>query len=127
MAATGENENAERSGTEVAGLAILGIGYLIAGLGLFYGLAIDSMQVFNAALIVIFILLAVSMVIIARNEAIVSQENVVISVCVFVAMALFFGLTTFTTLPYTVLVGILIFVGVLVPMLVLQYGSSIIN
>jgi hypothetical protein len=127
MPTTVDNEETDRSRTELAGLAALGLGYVLAGLGLFYGLAIDSMQVFTAALIAILVLLAVSMVIIVRNEPLVSRENVVISVFVFVAMALFLGLSTFTALPYTVLVGILILVGVIIPGLVLQYGPSIVN
>lgn len=100
---------------------------VLAGHGLVYAVVIDSMQVFNAAPIAVFILLAVPVIIIARSEPVVSRENVVISVCVFVAMALFFGLSTFTALPYSVLYGILFIAGVIAPMLVLQYGSSVVN
>jgi len=121
-----ENET-DRSPTVLAGLSALGIAFVIAGMGLFYGLAIDSMRVFNAALVAIFVLLAVSMVIIIRSEPLVSRENAVISVCVFVAMALYLGLSTLTTLSFPVLVGILIFVGTIIPALVLQYGSLIVN
>jgi len=116
-----------RSPIVLAGLSALGIAFVIAGVGLYYGLAADSMRVFNAAAAAIFVLLAVSMVIIIQSEPLFSRENAVISVFVFTAMALFFGLSTFTTLPFPVLVGALIFVGVILPGLVLQYGPSVIN
>ncbi|MDJ1433041.1 hypothetical protein [Halostagnicola sp. A-GB9-2] len=117
-------ETSERSHAERAGLAILGIAFVLAGLGLFYGLAVDSMQIFNAALIAIFVLLAVSMGILVRSEPIRSQENAVISICVFVAMALYLGLSIVTALPFAVLFGVLVIVGVIVPGLVLQYGLT---
>ena len=117
----------DRSLVAVAGLSALGIAYVVAGLGLFYGLAIDSMQVFTAGLIAVLLLLAISMGIIIWNEPLVSRENAVISGCVFTAMAFFLGLSTFTTFPFTVLVGTLIFVGVIVPGFVLQYGPLIGN
>ena len=85
------------------------------------------MRVFSAAAAAIFVLLAISMVIILWSEPLVSRENAVISGFVFAAMALFFGLSTFTTLPFPVLVGTLIFVGVVLPALMLQYGPSISN
>jgi len=119
------DDETERSYAALAGLSALGVGFVLAGLGLLYGLAIDSMQVFTAALIAIFVLLAVSMLIIIRNEPLFSQENAVISVCVFVAMALYLGLSTFTTVPFAVSVGILIVVGAVVPWLVFQYGDSV--
>jgi len=122
-----DNNETDRSPTELAGLSVLGIAFVITGVGLYYGLAIDSMRMFNAALTAIFVLLAVSMVIILRSEPFFSRENAVISVFVFTAMALFFGLSTFTSLPFPVLVGILIFVGVILSGLVLQYGPSIVN
>lgn len=125
MSPDSSTQEIDRSPTVLAGLSALGIAFVIAGLGLFYGLAIDSMRVFNAAAIAIFVLLAVSMGIIIRNEPLVSRENAVISIFVFTAMALYIGLSTFTTLPFTLLVGTLIFVGVILPGLVLQYGSSI--
>jgi hypothetical protein len=117
----------ERSRRELAGLSALGIAYVIAGLGLFYGLAIDSMRVFSVGLVAVFVLLAVSMIVVVRNEPFVSRENVVLSVCIFAAMALYFGLRTFTALPFAVLVGVLVFVGVVLPRLVLQYGSTTVN
>lgn len=117
----------DRSPAVLAGLSALGIAYVIAGIGLFYGLAIDSVRLFNTALIAIFVLLGFSMILIIRSEPLVSRENAVISICVFTAMALYFGLSTFTTLPFIVVVDILIFVGTILPGLVLQYGPSIIN
>ncbi len=119
------DDETERSYAALAGLSALGVGFVLAGLGLLYGLAIDSMQVFTAALIAIFVLLAVSMLIIIRNEPLFSQENAVISVCVFVAMALYLGLNTFTTVPFALSVGVLIAVGAVVPWLVFQYGDSV--
>lgn len=119
-----EADGTERSRRESAGLAALGLGYVVAGVALFYGLALDSMQVFTGALIAISLLLAVSMVIVVRNEPLVSRENVVISVCVFVAMALFLGLSSLTELPFAVLFGVLVVVGVILPGLILQYGPS---
>ena len=127
MTASSADTGTERSRTELAGLSALGVAFVIAGLGLFYGLAIDSMQVFSAALIAVFVLLVVSLVVVALSEPVVSRENAVISACVFAAMALYLGLGTFTALPSAVLVGVLIVVGVIVPGLVLQYGSSIVN
>jgi len=121
------DDETDRSPTELAGLSALGVAFVIAGVGLYYGLAIDSMRVFSAAAAAIFVLLAISMVIILQSEPLVSRENAVISGFVFAAMALFFGLSTFTMLPFPVLVGTLIFVGVLLPALVLQYGPSISN
>lgn len=127
METTAQNEGIEQSRTALAGLATLGIAYVLAGLGLFYGLAMDSMQIFNAALLAILLLLAVSMFIIVRNEPFITRENAVISACVFVAVALYLGLSTFTTLPFVVLIGVLLVVGVIVPGLLLQYGPSIVN
>lgn len=121
------DDETDRSPTELAGLSALGVAFVIAGVGLYYGLAINSMRVFSAAAAAIFVLLAISMVIILWSEPLVSRENAVISGFVFAAMALFFGLSTFTTLPFPVLVGTLIFVGVVLPALVLQYGPSISN
>ena len=118
-------ENTQRSRTALVGLSALGIGYVVAGLALFYGLAIDSMQVFNAALVAILLLLAVSMVIILRNEPLISRENVMISVFVFAAMALHFGLTAFTDLSLGVRVGALVFLGVVAPVLFLQYWPAL--
>lgn len=119
-----DSESSERSRTALVGLSALGIGYVVAGLGLFCGLAIDSMQVFNAALVAILLLLAVSMVIIVRNEPLISRENVVISVFVFAGMALHFGLTAFTDLSVGVRVGALVLVGVVAPALFLQYWPA---
>lgn len=42
-------------------------------------------------------------------------------------MGLYLLLGTFTALPFAVLVGILLGVGVILPGLLLQYGSSIVN
>lgn len=115
-------EASERSRTGIVGLAALGTAFVLAGLGLFYGLAADSMRIFNAALVAILVLLAVSMGILIRNEPFLSRENAVISICVFVAMALYLGLSTVTALPFAVLVGILLVVGVIIPGIVLRSG-----
>ena len=125
MSPGSNKKETDRSPTVLAGLSALGIAFVIAGVGLFYGLAIDSMRVFNAALVGVFVLLAISMVILIRSEPLVSRENAVISVCVFTAMALYLALSTFTALSFTVLVGVLIFVGAILPGIVIQYGSSI--
>ncbi|ELY63636.1 hypothetical protein [Natronobacterium gregoryi] len=117
-------ETSERSPAETAWFALLGIAFVLAGLGLFYGLAVDSMQMISVALITIFVLFAVSMGILIRSEPIRSRENAVIAICVFVAMALYLGLSVFTALPFAVLVGVLFVVGVIVPGLVLQYGVT---
>ncbi|AUX09290.1 hypothetical protein AArcSl_1661 [Halalkaliarchaeum desulfuricum] len=127
MPSGSNDDETDRSPAVLAGLSALGVAFVIAGVGLYYGLAIDSMRVFTAAAAAIFVLLAVSMVIIIRSEPLFSRENAVISVFVFTAMALFFGLSTFTMLPFPVLVGVLIFVGAILPGIVLQYGPSIIN
>ena len=126
METTVDAEGTERSRTALAALAALGIAYVIAGLGLFYGLAVDSMPVFTTALTAILVLLAVSMVVV-RNELFVSRENAAISVCIFVAMALFFGSISFTALPVPVRVVVLVFVGAVLPGLDLQYGPSILD
>jgi len=127
METTVDNEDIERSRTTLVGLGALGIAFVFAGLALFYGLATDSMQVFTAALVAVLLLVAASLIVILRTESLISRENAVISVCVIVAMALYLGLSTVTTLPNAVLVGTLIFVGVIVPGLVLQYWSAIIE
>ncbi|SNR40396.1 hypothetical protein [Halorubrum vacuolatum] len=115
------NPSTDRSRTATVALAALGVAYVLAGVGLFYALAIDSMELFNAALIAILVLLAVSMSVLIRTEPVRSRENATIAVCVFLAMGLYLVLWTFTALPFVVLVGVLFVVGVLLPTVVLQY------
>ena len=127
MTAGTSDSSSERTHTELAGHTVLGIACVLAGVGMFYGLVVDSMQIVNGALVAIVVLLAVWLIVFIRTEPVVSGENAVIAICVFTAMGLYLLLGTFTALPFAVLAGVLLGVGVILPGLLLQYSSSIVN
>lgn len=102
-------------------ITALGLAYLLVGIGLFYSLATDSIQLFSAVLVGILGLILLSLFIIIRREGLVTAENKVISVFVLLAMGLLFGLYEFTALSSEIVFGIVFVVGVIVPHLLFQY------
>lgn len=108
-------------------IVFLGLAYLVAGLGLFYSLAVDSTELFLVALVGNLALIIISLGVIVRREGVVTAENKLIGTFVLVAMGLLIGLTTFTDLPFEVVIAVVIAVGVVAPSLFRQhtdYGTE---
>jgi hypothetical protein len=108
-------------------MALLGVAYLVAGLGLYYSLAVDSTDLFLVALLGTLALLIISLGVIIRREGVVTAENKLIGTFVLVATGLLIGLTTFTDLPSEVVMAVVIAVGVIVPGLLRRhtdYGTE---
>ena len=110
-----------RSITDKMKVAALGLAYLLVGVGFFYSLTTDSIQLLTAVLVGVLGLIVLSLGIIIRREGLVTAENKVIGVFVLVAMGLLFGLIEYTTLSSEVVFGIVFVIGVIVPHLLLQY------
>ena len=103
------------------GVVALAVAYVAVGLGLFYSLATESIDLFSGVLVAIVVLVGISLYILYRREGLVTAENKLIGIFVLVAMGLLFGLLEFTNLPSEIVYGIVFGVGVVVPGLLLQY------
>ncbi|PHQ44307.1 hypothetical protein DJ68_19180 [Halorubrum sp. C3] len=103
------------------GVIALAVAYVAVGLGLFYSLATESIDLFSGVLVAIVVLVGLSLYILYRREGLVTAENKLIGIFVLVAMGLLFGLLAFTALPLEIVYGIVFGVGVVVPGLLLQY------
>lgn len=103
------------------GVIALAVAYVAVGLGLFYSLATESIDLFSGVLVAIVVLVGLSLYILYRREGLVTAENKLIGIFVLVAMGLLFGLLEFTALPLEIVYGIVFGVGVVVPGLLLQY------
>lgn len=106
-----------RSSLEQFLIVLLGVAYLVAGLGLFYSLAVDSTELFLVALVGNLALIIISLGVIVRREGVVTAENKLIGTFVLVATGLLIGLTTFTDLSFEVVIAVVIAVGVVAPSL----------
>lgn len=96
-------------------IVLLGLGYLVAGFGLFYSLAVDSTDLFLVALVGNLALFIISLGVIVRREGVITAENKLIGTFVLVAMGLLIGLRTLTDLPFEVVIAVVITVGVVAP------------
>lgn len=101
--------------------AVLGIGYVVVGLGLFVSIAIDSIALIAAFLVAILLMIVLSLGIVFKREGLRTPENALITVFVLVAMVLLFGLHELTELSSGIVFGVVIVVGVVVPNLLLKY------
>ena len=100
---------------------ILGVAYLLVGVGLFASLAIGSITLIAAVLVGILGVIFVSLALVVYQEGLVTPENKIIAIFVLLAMGLLFGLSEFTELPSEVVFGAVFLVGVLVPHLLIEY------
>lgn len=121
MSSSQERIERNKRVTDKIKVTALGLAYLLVGVGFFYSLTTDSIQLFTAVLVGILGLILVSLVIIIRREGLVTDENKVISMFVLSAMGLLFGLSEFTALSSEIVFGVVFIVGVVVPHLLLQY------
>lgn len=96
-------------------MALLGLAYLAASLGLFYSLVVDSTDLFLVALVGNLALFIISLGVIVRREGVITAENKLIGTFVLVAMGLLIRLSTFTDLPFEVVIAVVIAVGVVAP------------
>ena len=102
---------------------LLGLAYLFVGIGLFYSLLTDSIELFSVILIAILGLLFLSLFIIVRREGLVTTENKVIGVFVLMAMVNLFGLYEFTDFSSEIIFSIVFVVGVMIPHVLIHYTS----
>lgn len=117
------DSSVDRSGTRDtdAKYAVLGLAYLLVGIGFFDGLLTDSIRLLTAVLAGVLGLILLSLVIITRQEGLVTAENKLIGTFVLVAMGLLFGLYEYTQFPSEIVFGLVFLVGVIVPHLLLEY------
>ncbi|WP_435073746.1 hypothetical protein [Halorubrum sp. HHNYT27] len=103
------------------GVVALTVAYVAVGLGLFYSLATESIDLFSGVLAAIVVLVGLSLYILYKREGLMTAENRLIGIFILIAMGLLFGLLEFTDLPSDVVYVIVFGVGVVVPGLFLQY------
>ena len=102
---------------------VLAIAYLGVGIGLFYSLATDSMNLFLVALAGTLVVIVGSLGIMFRREGVITPENKLIGGFVLIAMGLLFGLSELTDLSFELIFGIVFVVGVLIPMFLLEHTA----
>jgi len=98
----------------------LGGALALAGVGLFVGLLVDSIQLVTASLFATLCLIVLSLLVMFRQEGVVTPENKLIGGFVALAMGLLFVLSWATTLPQEIIFGVVLLVGVVVPMFLLE-------
>lgn len=101
-------------------LRLLGLAYLVVGIGFFAALLTDWVGLLTAVLVAILGLSLVSLLVIVRHEGLRTRENAVIGVFVVLAIALLLLFQAFTDLSNEVIFGVVFAVGIVVPYLLLE-------